>query len=199
VVGSGPIEFSFNSIRLMPEAMKLAPEPELAPHIERLSLMNTDLTVFDVSIRKLIMDKFKWRHAEKQSEGKIRETIEKMRDWLGLECSREATEEKTVNGVVSTRDFEQAVANYRKYRFFSRLDWRLAHWGTVEDVHSVVKETFSLPTSFIEFRTRWSPPVPAIQFLADAFPSVRFELFYHYNEKEAWKKVTFFPTVPFGY
>lgn len=183
-----PAEFSFDSIRRMPELLKPASTLILNRHIERLSLMNSDLSVFDPAIGKNFMAAFNYDQVKKQSEEKIQKAIEEMRQLM-------ATEEN----LPSIRILDQAVDNYREFKFFSWLDWRLAHWGTVEDVHSVVPETFELPTTFIEFETRWTPPVAAIQSLANVFPSVRFELHYCFPDDESWKKIEFFPTVPFGY
>lgn len=196
---SGPAEFSFNSIRLMPESMKLIPATAMARRLERLSLMNCDLSVFDPSVQEIILSNFDDNRVEKQSEEEIRKSMEEIRQWIVSTAGSSDADDDVSDRHSSARIYEQAIANYHEVGFFSQLDWRLSHWGTAEDVLSVVKETFERPTSFIEFQTKWSPPVAAVQSLANAFPSVRFELRYHYLDSESWKKVEFFPTVPFGY
>lgn len=196
---SGPAEFSFNSIRQMPESMKLIPAPAMARQLERLSLMNSDLSVFDPSVQEVILSNFNDNRVGKQSEEEFSKTLEKIRQWIASTANSSGAVGDISDGHSSARIFEQAISNYHEVGFFSQLDWRLAHWGTAEDVISVVKETFELPTSFIEFQTKWSPPIVAAQSLANAFPSVRFELLYHYLDSESWKKMEFFPTVPFGY
>lgn len=197
---SSPAEFSFNSIRLMPESMKLMiPAPAMARQLERLSLMNSDLSFFDPSVQEVLLSNFGYNRVEKQSEEEIHKTMEEIRQWIESTAGETSANEDVSDRLSSSRIFDQAIANYNEVGFFAQLDWRLAHWGTAEDVLSVVKETFELPTSFIEFQTKWSPPITAVQSLVNAFPSVRFELLYHYPDDESWKKVEFFPTVPFGY
>lgn len=190
-----PAEFSFNSIRRMPKPLRPASTLSINRHIECLSLMNSDLSVFDPAIRKNLMAAFDYDQVKKQPEEKIQKAIEQMRQLMGGTKTTQVTEEN----LPVPRLLDQAVDNYREFNFFSWLDWRLAHWGTVEDVHSVVRETFKLPTTFIEFETRWTPPVAVIQSLANDFPSVRFELRYRFPDDTSWNKVEFFPTVPFGY
>jgi hypothetical protein len=136
---------------------------------------------------------------QKQSESAIRAGIEETRTALidaesGNGPVTAARSEKTVLEV-----FEQAVANYHRHKFFCQYDWRFTHWGTVEDIHSVVESTFDLPTGYIEFKTKWTPPIPALEALASIFPSVRFELKYQYAPSDTWKKVEIFPNPPFGY
>jgi hypothetical protein len=161
--------------------------------------MNIDLSAFDPSVQEVILSNFDDNRVGRQSGEEIRKTMEEIRQWIASTAGSSNADGDVADRHSSARIFDQATANYHEVGFFSQLDWRLAHWGTAEDVLSVVKETFELPTSFIEFQTRWSPPIAAVQSLANAFPSVRFELLYHYIDGESWKKVEFFPTVPFGY
>jgi hypothetical protein len=127
------------------------------------------------------------------------ETIEATRTAL-RDAASERDQAKTEPSEKTIREvFEQAVANYHHHRFFCHYDWRFTNWGTVEDIHSVVESTFELPTSYIEFETKWSPPIAALEALASFFPSVRFELKYQFTPSDVWKKVEIFPNPPFGY
>jgi hypothetical protein len=51
----------------------------------------------------------------------------------------------------------------------------------------------------IEFSTLWTPPIAALQELADMFPSVRFELTYRLEPSDPWTLVEIFPVKPWGY
>ena len=93
---------------------------------------------------------------------------------------------------------ERAVDNYNATGFFSQYDWRMTHWGTIEDIFSIDEATFELPTKCIEFQTAWTPPIAGLQLLSNAFPSVKFRLEYRLGNTP-WTEVEFFPFPPFGY
>jgi hypothetical protein len=185
--GLGPSQFSFNAIRLMPDPLNLPNHPM----VQRLSLMNSDWSAFNDKVSAFALRRLGHHNSHRRTDEKIEEAIEDLR------CKTSSME--FINGLSERHIFDQAVANYRHFGFFASFDWRLANWGTVADVCSVGKSTFKLPTSCIEFTTQWTPPIFAIQTLADTFPSVRFELFYRYAPDEPFTKIEFFPTVPFGY
>jgi hypothetical protein len=69
----------------------------------------------------------------------------------------------------------------------------------VADIQTVVATTFVPSTTYLEFITYLTPPIPAMQTLANTFPSVRFELRYRYHSQDSWTEVEFFPFPPFSY
>jgi len=180
-----PEQFSLNSIRLMPESMNLP----LNEQIKELSLMNIQLPVLDKNIEKVALPNLYFGQKSKRPESKIRERIEEIRI-----SYRKSSAER-----VEIDFFEQAVSNYEAFKYFTNYDWRLMNWGTVEDIHSITKTTFDLPTKYIEFKTAWTPPISVLQILSNTFPSVKFKLKYRYSDNSEWAKVTFFPFPPFSY
>jgi len=197
-VKDSPPQFSLSTIKKMPESLSL-PMNRL---IRQLAIMNMEIPSFpplDEAVKEVAISAVFSGQRQKPSESAIRQAIEETRTALidaesGSGPVKAARSEKTVLEV-----FDQAVANYHRHKFFCHYDWRFTHWGTVEDIHSVVKSTFELPTDHIEFKTKWTPPIPALEALASIFPSVRFELKYQYAPSNTWKKVEIFPNPPFGY
>lgn len=195
---NAPSQFSLSSIKKMPESLYLP----MDPHIRRLAIMNMEmpsLPPLGEAVNQVAQSALFLGQQNKQSESAILEAIQSTRKAL---VDSEATDgpvkaaqsDKTIVEV-----FEEAVANYHQHKFFCQYDWRFTRWGTVEDIHSVVESTFELPTSYIEFKTKWTPPVAALEALASFFPSVRFELKFQYHPSDNWKKVELFPNPPFGY
>lgn len=189
---NAPFRFSLSAIRKMPESLDLPMNPPL----RKLSIMNMEMPSLghlDDTVTEVVRSAVFSGHPGKQSESAISEAIDVTR--------------KALNSPVQTSEagksilevFEKAVANYHRHKFFCHYDWRFTRWGTVEDIHSAVESTFKLPSSYIEFQTRWSPPIPAMEALAGVFPSVRFELKYRYSSEQTWKKVEIFPNPPFSY
>jgi hypothetical protein len=180
-----PPQFSLNSIKPMPESLSLP----LNDPILRLSLMNTKMPPLSETVTRLAQSAVYFGNRIPHPESVIEQAIEETRSSL-----HSADADKPVLDV-----FEEAVANYRRHQAFCYYDWRLAHWGTIDDIQSVVESTFELPTDFIEFQTKWTPPIRALETLATTFPSVRFELKYRQDPAEPWTKEEIFPNPPFGY
>lgn len=176
-----PREFSLNAIRSMPDELCL---PLNGPVLS-LSEWNVDLSSLDETVRDMAIS---WGLTGKPEKATGEEMAEK------IETVRGET-----RGTADAGFVDRAVSNYRRFRFFSQYDWRFANWGTVADVHSVVPETFRPPTSCLEFTTRWTPPVAAVQELANTFPSVRFKLKYRYDPEGPWSVEELFAFPPFGY
>jgi hypothetical protein len=193
-----PSLFSLSSIKKMPDPLYLP----IDQYIRQLAIMNMEmpsLPVFDEAVKQVALSMLFEGRECKASEPAILSAIEVTRKTLIDAESRSgpvkaAGSEKTILDI-----FDQAVANYHHHKFFCHYDWRFANWGTVEDIHSVVESTFGPPTSHIEFKTKWTPPIPALEALAGFFPSVRFELKYQYAPSDTWKKVEIFPNPPFSY
>lgn len=197
-VNNAPSRFSLNTIKKMPEALCLP----MDQHVRQLALMNMELPTLpplDETVKQVALSALFSGRQGRSSESAIGSAIEATRKKLIDAESRTgpvkaAGSEKTLLSVL-----EEAAANYQHYRFFCQYDWRFAHWGTVEDIHSVVESTFEPPSSYIEFKTKWTPPIPAMEALAGFFPSVRFELKYQYAPADTWRKVEIFPNPPFSY
>jgi len=176
-----PPQFSLESIRPMPEALQM-------PHLESimpLVALNIEMPVLGEKVGRIAMAQWFADPPEKADESVIRKQIEKTGSRLKDKASREL--------------FAQAVANYEEYKFFNQYDWRMARWGTLEDIQTVDASTFVSSTRHITFTTMWTPPMPALRALAEAFPSVRFELRYRYEEDDPWINEEIFPTRPWGY
>ena len=181
-----PPEFSFNSIKPMPDELFLP----LNDRILSLSVLNMEMSSSDETTRHIVVSKIALgKPPGKLSASAIPEKIDEMRK--SLEAA--STDERDVEL------FESAVSNYNKHRFFSHYDWRLVHWGTIEDVHSLTESTFHPSTSFLEFTTKWTPPIAVMQTLATTFPSVRFKLKYQFHPDAPWKTEDIFAFPPFGY
>lgn len=172
--------FSLNSIKPMPDEMQIS----VTESVRQLSLANSEMPFLDEEMKRIAEEKIGIHEKGRKGEAEIDSLIEEFR-------RSTSDSEMTV--------LERAVANYREFGFFSLLDWRLKYWGTDRDVNTVVPETFQLPTKCIEFTTYLLPPIPALETLVQAFPSVRFYLKYRFESSDPWKKMELFPAVPFGY
>jgi len=95
--------------------------------------------------------------------------------------------------------FDRAMDNFNSHGFFCQHDWCLSHWGTTEDIQTAIQSTFHPTTICIEFTTLGTPPLIALQHLADTFPSVIFTLQYRSLSAKEWQEVQLFPLTPFGY
>lgn len=176
-----PPEFSLNAIKSMPDELFL---PLTGPVVS-LGASNVDLPSLHESVRALVSSEEVFVGLGKLSESGIREKIEALRK---SETERD-----------SAALIDRAVANYETCGFFSQYDWRLAHWGTIEDVHSITPSTFAPPTPYLEFTTCWTPPIAAMQELANTFPSVRFKFKYRCQPDDPWNVEDIFAFPPFGY
>jgi len=161
----------------------------LDPVLMDLAVLNMQMPSLDPKTEHVILEHVFMGHPAKRTESHIQQKIEEIRTGYAQSSSAADT---------LAASFEQAVVNYGQYKFFCHYDWRMHHWGTVEDIYSVADSTFELPTRCIEFETVWSPPVAAVQLLSNTFPSVRFRLEYRFAA-DPWIEVEFFPFPPFGY
>jgi hypothetical protein len=187
---SAPPQFSMNSIRLTPEGLSLP----LTPDIKQLAAMNVELPALDEATRQMTVSKLLYGYATRQSQTDIEAAIDKLS--IALQASSVSDETAHKDALAA---FDQAVSNYRESGFFCQYDWRMAHWGTVEDILSVTPSTFERPTAYLEFSTYLTPPVFALQALAQTFPSVKFKLLYRYETSDTWTNMEIFPITPFGY
>jgi hypothetical protein len=176
-----PPEFSLNAIKSMPDELFLP----LDDAIVSLSESNVDFPDMGEPVKKAALSEGPFGLVGKLSESGIAEKIETVR--------KNAPDSKGIELI------ERAVANYRQFGFFSQYDWRLVHWGTLADIHSVTPDTFEPPTSYLEFTTLWTPPIAAMQELANTFPSVRFKFKYRYRPEDPWIVEDIFAFPPFGY
>lgn len=180
-----PSQFSLNSIKMTPADLDLT----LDPVILDLAVLNMKMPGLDPKTRRILMEHVFLGDPGNSNPSQIQQKIEE----AGARIAQ-----WSAPGHTSAVSFERAVANFRQFKFFCHWDWRMHHWGTVEDIHSVVESTFELPTRCIEFETAWSPPIAAVQLLSNAFPSVRFRMEYCFAG-DPWIEVEFFPFPPFGY
>ncbi len=176
-----PPEFSLNAIRSMPDALFLP----LSEPVLSLSAGNMDLSSLKENIRKVVLSGGLAAGSRKIAREEMGEKIE--------------SSLRAVRGTGNAGLIDRAVSNYYQFGYFSQHDWRFANWGTVEDIHSVAPETFRIPTTCLEFTTRWTPPIAAMQELANTFPSVRFKLKYRYDPDGPWMVEDLFAFPPFGY
>ena len=177
--------FSLNSIVKLPNSLILP----LNHDIVRLSLLNIDALIFDDRIRWQFLSNWTAEYIGKQPRSIILEKITEIE--TRLLASQFSHPELDI--------LERAVTNYKLLGFFCQVDWCMIHWGTVADIEEVTASTFNLPTSCLEFQTRSTPPIIAMQQLANTFPSVSFTLLYRYPPESAWHEVQFYPSPPFGY
>ncbi len=186
-----PPQFSLNSIRMRPQQLQLS----LTPEIRELSALNAKRpslegrSTLDEETFRVVVDNLFFGKSEKSSTEEVTEEIQRLKRSL----SEQSKEESAITL------FNQSIANYDQYGFFSQYDWQLTHWGSNEDIVSVVPETFVEPTACLEFESAWAPPVAAVQELANIFPSVRFKLDYRYTDADSWELIEFFPIMPWGY
>jgi hypothetical protein len=193
--GDVPPQFSLNSVWPMPPALVLP----LTEGVRRLSLMNIEMPKLNEAVQKAALTKVFFGRTEKAQVSEVTKTIEQMHNILAKTESKQGRKPLQDSEKTALEVFDQAVANYEEFKCFCQYDWRLTHWGTPDDIHSVVPSTFELPTTCIEFQTRWTPPIAAMRYLAQTFPSVRFELTYRCHPDDLWTKVEIFPITPFGY
>jgi hypothetical protein len=181
-----PPEFSFNSIKPMPDELFLP----LGEQILSLSLLNMRISPLNETTKQIVLSKItSGAPPGIPSASTIPDKINVIRKSLTEASTDEAGKEL----------FEKAVSNYTRHRFFSHYDWRLVHWGTLADVHTVTESTFHPSSAFIEFTTKWTPPIAAMQILANTFPSVRFKLKYQSHPDVPWMTEDIFAFPPFGY
>jgi len=182
---SGHPLFSLNSIVNLPKTLILP----LSETLLRLSFLNINVPIVDEKIKAQFSTCWNPEYAGKQPKKAIYEAVTKIRKVL--EASKELSSQLEI--------LKQAVANYENEGYLCQVDWCMEHWGTIEDIQSVTESTFQLPTAFIEFQTIHSPPIVALQQLANTFPSVLFTLLFRCAPETPWKEVQFFPFPPFGY
>lgn len=182
---TSPAQFSLNSIKKTPVDLNLP----LSFVLVDLSVMNMQLPSLDPKTEQMVLEHVFMGRLGKTDASHIQQEIEGIRKRISSSSAAADT---------LAPSFEQAVANYGQFKFFCHYDWRMHHWGTVEDIHSVVESSFEMPTRCIEFETAWSPPIAAVQLLSNTFPSVRFRLEYCFAG-DPWVEVEFFPFPPFGY
>ena len=180
-----PLQFSLNSIKKTPAELNLPLDPVLMD----LAVLNMQMPSLDLKTEKVILEHVFMGRLGRTDNSNIQQEIEEIRKRIGPSPAADDS---------FAASFEQAVANYGQFKFFCHYDWRMHHWGTVQDIQSVADSTFELPTRWIEFETAWSPPIAAVQLLSNTFPSVRFRLEYRFAA-DPWIEVEFFPFPPFGY
>ena len=183
--GSGHPLFTLNSIVQRPEVLVLPPSEGLF----RLSLQNMSVPILDEKVKAQFLACLPRKFKGKQPQPALYGEIALLRKTLLLSKGAKAQFEV----------LEQAVVNYENVGYFCQLDWGMDHWGTTEDIHSVTESTFHLPTAFLEFQTTGTPPVIALQQLANTFPSVLFTLRFRCLSEDQWHEVQFYPFPPFGY
>ena len=190
---NSPPQFSLNSIKLMPEPLYLP----LNGHIIRLSIMNMEMPQLDDVTRQVALSNIFLGQEGKPAESEIPSRIEEIRETLLKSKSSSGKMLGPDKRIIES--FKQAISNYHQYGFFSQYDWQFANWGSIGDIVSITESTFTVPTTYIEFVTKWTPPIQAIQLLSNAFSSIRFELKYHYQPDIPWTSVELFPNPPFSY
>jgi hypothetical protein len=190
-----PPLFSLHSIRPIPAALVMPPSPWLTS----LLLVNIAVPPVEENIRQNALTRMLGKSPRRANEAVIRRTIDDVGGRLratAADASTPAAQQTAPNDLAL---FDQAVQNYAEHKFFSQYDWCMAYWGTIADIQSVVESTFELPTGLLEFSTLWTPPLAALQDLADMFPSVRFELRYRRESVPEWTLHEIFPVKPWGY
>lgn len=178
---SGHARFSLNSIANLPKELVLPLNDDLI----QLSLMNIEIPILDETVKAKFLANWTVENTGKQPQPVIYEKVAEIRKRLSHQPRIEI--------------LEQAVGNYESQGYFCQFDWCMVHWGTTADIQDVTESTFLLPTSFIEFHTVATPPIIALQQLANTFPSVLFTLLYQYPPASTWTEVQFYPFPPFGY
>ena len=194
--GQVPPQFSLQAIRPMPAALQLP----LTKDVLRLVLMNSALPPLEATRRQVALDNLFYGQSQKASPAAVRQAIEETRAVLSQQAAAKGDSPLSPEArQTALAVFKQAVANYAACQCFSYYDWRLTHWGTLADIQAVTPATFEQPTTWIEFQTQWTPPIAALRYLAQTFPSVRFELRYRGNSADSWTEVEILPLTPFGY
>ncbi len=178
---ASPHQFSLESIRPMPESLRMPHFDAIMP----LVALNIDITSFAEIVKHAVIAEWFATPPAKADKATIQKSIEQIGSRLTNKASLEL--------------FAQAVANYDQYKFFTQYDWRMDRWGTLADIQTVDASTFHALSRHIVFTSLWTPPIPVLRALAEAFPSVRFELRYRYEESDTWTTEEIFPLRPWGY
>jgi hypothetical protein len=193
--GDSPAQFSLDTIKPMPKALAMPYVACLNP----LVAMNIALPAMAENVRQMALTRMFSQPLQKADTATLQNQIVRLGEQLKAIQAREGAQRVPGSDKTCLEWFEQAVANYTQFNYFTQYDWRTAHWGTPEEIQSVEAATFELPTTMIEFSTLWTPPIAALQELADMFPSVRFELTYRLEPSDPWTLVEIFPVKPWGY
>jgi len=151
--------------------------------------MNVALPLFDERIAAGFLTYLPPEYKGQQPRERILTTAGTLRNTL----------QTTKRDSVHLKLFDRALDNFATLGFFCQYDWCLSHWGTAEDIQNITQSTFHPATTHIEFVTLGTPPLIALQHLADTFPSVIFTLQYRSLSAKEWQEVQFFPLTPFGY
>jgi hypothetical protein len=159
------------------------------PRVVHLSLGNVALPILDESVRQPIAASLAPHYRGKLSPQELRKAVDNARHQL--DCGNYVQMEGDA--------LRQSLDNHRLRGYFSQIDWCLDHWGCPEDIVAMVDSTFTVPTPGIEFTTVATPPILALQLLANTFPSVLFTLNYAAETGADWVEVQFHPFPPFGY
>jgi hypothetical protein len=178
-------DFTLNALAECPKELLVQQTPSVA----QLSLDNVALPILDESLRQRVALGLAPHYRGKLSPQELREAVDRARH--ELDCENYGQME---GGAV-----RQSLDNYRLFGYFSHIDWCLDHWGCPEDIVEMVDSTFTLPTPGIEFTTVATPPILALQLLANTFPSVLFTLDFAAETGTDWVEVQFHPFPPFGY
>lgn len=190
-----PPLFSLNSIRPVPAEL-IMPHP---PWLTSLLLLNIAIPALEENVKRNAMTRMLGAPPRKAEEAAVLHVLDDVGRRLRAAAGSPDTAEQTATAREDMKLFVQVEQNYKQYKFFSQYDWCMTHWGTIADIQSVVEKSFELPTGMIEFSTLWTPPLAALQDLADMFPSVRFELHYRGDSTPDWVLHEIFPVKPWGY
>lgn len=87
-------------------------------------------------------------------------------------------------------DQEKAEYLQKKYGHSSWYSWCVANWGTKWNTVDASLRDFS-DHLFYTFHTAWSPPISAIQQLAEDYPELRIEIEYDEPGCDFWGRTVF--------
>lgn len=177
--------FSLQTLARTPQQLMVS----ATPLVVELSLGNAAIPILDDSLRQEVVAFLGSHYQGRLPAPQLEKTVAGLDQRLDL--ASPASDE-----AILLRRLQQ---NYRQYGYFSHIDWRLDHWACAEDIDAVVAETFTVPTPAIEFFTLATPPILALQLLANTFPSVHFTLQYGLERDGLSHEVRFHPFPPFGY
>jgi hypothetical protein len=178
-------DFTLNALAECPKEL-IVPQ---TPRVVRLSLENAALPILDESVRQRLAASLAPHYRGKLSPQELRTAVDSAHHQL--DCGN--------SGEMEGDALRRSLDNHRLHGYFSQIDWCLDHWGCPEDIVEMVDTTFTVPTPRIEFTTVATPPILALQLLANTFPSVLFTLDYAPETSTAWTEVQFHPFPPFGY
>ncbi len=184
-VNRGEPCFSLQNLAQTPQQLLVPATPLVA----ELSLGNAAIPILDDNLRQEVIAFLGSHYRGRQPAPQLEKTVAGL-DQL-LDQASPASDE-----AILLRRLQQ---NYQQFGYFSHIDWRLDHWGCAGDIDGVVAETFTVPTPAIEFFTLATPPILALQLLANTFPSVHFTLQYGVEGDGPVHEVRFHPFPPFGY